>query len=406
MGIGDIVLIGVGLPALLILLNPRMTNWRSWRAIVTPLASIIGSGFLVAGPILSHAAGNYAWAAMLGLCGVGYYFGSAIRHNIRYVEPVLDNGAPRAALSIEDASQVSLSLAYFVSVAYYLNLFSAFALRSGGIVDPVWIKVLATLVIGSIGLMGILRGLSALEKLETLAVGLKLSMIGALCVSLLIISGMAFSAGTFSWPSFSHQTGLEEVKILLGLVILVQGFETSRYLGAEYSGRMRIRTMKQAQWISTGVYLVFILLVTRYFTGELPPEGGETQIIDLLQPVGVLVAPLIIVIALASQLSAAVADLNGSGGLIRETSRKKLTVQWGYGVTALASIIVTWSADIYQIITYASKAFVLYYGLQCLQAALSAARIGGHEMKWRVLMYSAGVVLALAIILFAIPAEA
>jgi hypothetical protein len=36
--------------------SKRILNSRRWRATVTPLASIIGSGFLVAGPILAHAA--------------------------------------------------------------------------------------------------------------------------------------------------------------------------------------------------------------------------------------------------------------------------------------------------------------------------------------------------------------
>ena len=39
-------LMGLGL-----LLLPRLRTWSGWRATVTPLASIIGSGFLVLGPI-------------------------------------------------------------------------------------------------------------------------------------------------------------------------------------------------------------------------------------------------------------------------------------------------------------------------------------------------------------------
>lgn len=48
----------------LVLLQPRLMHAPAWRATITPLASIIGSGFLVAGPILAHAAGNLAWLAM------------------------------------------------------------------------------------------------------------------------------------------------------------------------------------------------------------------------------------------------------------------------------------------------------------------------------------------------------
>ena len=51
-----------------VLMLPRVRDARAWRATVTPLASIIGSGFLVLGPILSHSYGQYAPMMMLFLC--------------------------------------------------------------------------------------------------------------------------------------------------------------------------------------------------------------------------------------------------------------------------------------------------------------------------------------------------
>lgn len=402
---GNIILIVASLAFALVVLNPRMLRWRGWRATVTPLASIIGSGFLVAGPILSHAAGQLAWLAILGLCAIGYFYGAAIRHNIRYVEPRLGKGAPQVMWAIEEVSDLALALAYFVSVSYYLNLFSAFALRGANVVDGMWVKVLATLVIGGLGTLGVLRGLGALEKVEMLAVGVKLALIGGLCSALAVVSVIAFAGGDFTWPVLDRARGTQEVQVLLGLVILVQGFETSRYLGNEYDAELRIKSMRWAQWLSTGIYLVFILLATRYFINGLPQTGGETAIIDLLRPVGILIAPLIIITALASQLSAAVADMNGAGGLIAETGGVRFSVKFGYALTAVAAIAITWVADIYEIITYASKAFVLYYGLQSLQAALSSAgQVGGGKRIW-VWIYGAGVLLAIVIIVFAIPAE-
>ncbi|WP_193367926.1 hypothetical protein [Pelagibius marinus] len=151
-----------------VLLNPRLMKWPFWQATVTPLASIIGSGFLVAGPILAHAAGRHAWVAMLGLCAVSYLFGAALRHNIRHVEPLLasghHSGVSATVRGLERASELALSLAYFVSVAYYLNLFAAFGLRIEGIVDPFWIRVAATATIVAVGSVGALGGLSGLER--------------------------------------------------------------------------------------------------------------------------------------------------------------------------------------------------------------------------------------------------
>jgi hypothetical protein len=382
--------------------HPRLLNARLWRATVTPLASIIGSGFLVAGPILDYAAGTLAWLAMLGLCAVAYLFGAAIRHNILHVEPEIGRHPPRLVAGIEQASDLALSLAYFVSVAYYLNLFAAFGLRLGDIVDPFWIRAVSTAVIASVGVVGALGGLRALERLEVVAVGLKLSLIGGLFAALGVATALALAAGDFAWHAPAHARGAREVSILLGLVILVQGFETSRYLGAEYDAATRVKTMRWAQWIATAIYLVFVLLITRYFTNGLPAEGGETAIIDMLAPIGAAVAPMIIVAALASQLSAAVADLNGAGGLLAESSGRRLRVKAGNLITALVAIAITWTANIYEIIAYASKVFVIYYGLQSLQAAISAWRRRRFGMA---ALFSLGVLIASAVILFAAPAD-
>lgn len=66
------------------------------------------------------------------------------------------------------------------------------------------------------------------------------------------------------------------------------------------------------------------------------------------------------------------------------------------------AIAITWSANIYQIIAYASKAFVAYYALQSVQAALSAWGLG---KKPRAAVFLSGVVIALLVILFAVPAQ-
>ncbi len=404
MGIGDYALIGGTLVTLFIMFQPRLIKWDKWRATVTPLASIIGSGFLVSGPILAHVSGRWAALAMFFLCVVGYVYGSVIRHNIIYIEPLLDNKRNKKILGLERLSEFVLVLAYFISIAFYLNLFSAFALRSGNITQAIWIKIITSIVLVILGLLGFFKGLKALEKVEEYSVGFKLSVIAGLCVALIVVSAIEINQGIFIWPELKHDAGIAELQILLGLIILVQGFETSRYLGHAYDVKTRVKTMRIAQWISTGIYVVFILLVTRFFTGDLPKTGGETAIIDLLKPIGILFAPLLIIAAMASQLSAAVADMNGSGGLLKESIGRKFDIRWGYAISAIAALVIIWSADIYQIITFASKAFILYYGLQSLQAVLAIASGYSKVGLLHALIYSVGIILALVVIVFAIPA--
>lgn len=382
---------------------PRLVRANLWRATVTPLASIIGSGFLVAGPILAHAAGIWAWLAMLSLCGLAYWFGAAIRYNIVHVETQLKENPPTHVLWLERVSELALALAYFVSVAYYLNLFAAFGLRLGEVLDPLWIRIVSTGVIAAIGLLGVLRGLAGLERLEVWVVSLKLTLIGGLLAALALANFNQWQSAELVWAVKQHSQGLQAMSILLGLVILVQGFETSRYLGAKYSPETRVRSMRWAQWIATVIYLLFLLLITAQFSDGLPKQGGETAIIDVLKPIGYLVGPLLILTALSSQLSAAVADMNGAGGLLAEASGRRFPVRIGNLVTALVAIAITWFANIYEIITYASKMFVAYYALQSLQATLAAWR-NGH--KARAGLFAIAVLIGVGVMIFAEPVEA
>lgn len=401
-----VVMVAVSAIVAFAALRPRLLRNPTWRATVTPLASIIGSGFLVVAPILAHAAGNWAWLAMLVLCLVAYLFGSAIRHNIAVVEPMLDGDAPNHVKLLERTSELALTFAYFISVAYYLNLFAAFGLRSFDITDPAWVRIASTGVIALIGLVGIVRGLGGLEMLEEGAVGIKLGLIAGLLAAMALTSALALGSGTLSLPVLDHATGSREVAILLGLLILVQGFETSRYLGEAYDRKMRIETMRSAQIISTVIYIAFVFLATPFFTADAPASGGETAIIDLLAPLGMAVAPLIIMTALASQLSAAVADLNGAGGLIVSASAGRVAMAVGYALTAAAAIAITWIANIYEIIAYASKAFVLYYGLQSIVALVTMSHSGGWRQALKSGLFGFAVLVSVAVLVFGIPADA
>lgn len=388
----------------MILLRPRVMKNPIWRATVTPLASIIGSGFLVAGPILSHIAGNFAWLAILCLCGVAYIIGHAIRYNITHVEPVPVSHQPQPVLLMERLSQVALAFAYFVSVAYYLNLFASFALRADAVVDPELTRWIASGIIALLGTLGATRGLHALESLEATSVGLKLALIAGLISALAYSAILSSSSGTFSLPASTSGIGADKIQILLGLVILVQGFETSRYLGDTYSADTRVKTMRYAQYFSSAIYVIFILLMTPYFSNSLPTNGGETEIITLLEPLGFVVGPLIIFAALASQISASIADMNGAGGLLASASTHKISVKVGYLLTTVSAIIITWQSSILEIIVYASKAFVIYYGLQCC-LAFFVCWTAKTRHPFRLCIFAGGVLICLAVIFFGVPVK-
>ncbi len=297
----------------LLLSRPLRKN-RAWRATVTPLASIIGSGFLVVAPILGHLLGIYAFLGMLLITLLAIEIGEVIRFNIRHAEPLIGQGglSPSAEWT-ERTANLALTLSYVVSVAFYLRLFSAFVLRAFGMEADFQADVLTTVILASIGIVGWRWGLHALENLEEYSVSIKLAVIAALLAGLGVhdvgtgfdLSGVG-SAGHDLW---------EIVRVLGGLLLVVQGFETSRYLGNEYSADLRIRSMRRAQWLSTVIYLVFVLLVTPLLGLVESAHVDETAVIDLAAQAAWILGPMLVLAAVMSQFSAAVADTVGAGGI-------------------------------------------------------------------------------------------
>ena len=74
--------IATALVALMLLASKRLRQSSQWRATVTPLASIIGSGFLIVAPLLHSVLGKWALAGMIFLSILAYAIGSIIRFNI------------------------------------------------------------------------------------------------------------------------------------------------------------------------------------------------------------------------------------------------------------------------------------------------------------------------------------
>lgn len=375
----DIALLVCGGATALLLIWPRLARASLWRATITPLASIIGSGFLILGPVLVDSFGSYALAAMAALCLAGYGFGAAIRYNIARI--AAGDPVPPAIEKGERAASWALAFAYVISVAYYLNLLGAFAARIAPHPPPEAARAITTLVYLVILVAGMTRGFSLLERMEQASVTLKLAIIaallGALAMHTLFDSrhGMMIASGSKLGP-FASAT------LLFGMIVTVQGFETSRYLGAEYGARERIVSMRLAQVISTAIYLIYVALLSLNFdSGSF--RLSETAIIDLMRSVSAVLGPLLIVAALSAQFSAAVADTGGSGGLVHELTHGLVDPRRGYLLLVVIGLALTWTADVFQIVSYASRAFAAYYAAQSALAAWRLHRHADRTAAWR-----------------------
>lgn len=364
----DVMIIGAAFVVALLLVWPRVRRNVTWRATTTPLASIIGSGFLVLGPLLNDSFGAAAPLVMLALCAAAYVFGAAVRRNMR----AMDRGFGLAETRIDTLSSWVLAFAYVVSVAYYLNLFGAFGLSLFGLENPDAPRILTTAVYIVILLAGLSKGFRALESMEQVSVGLKLAVIAGLIVGLAGYVGAQIGTGSVAHNPV-QLTGWPAVTLVFGLIVTVQGFETSRYLGATYDTRTRIRSMIVAQVLATAIYLVYVGLLSIGF-----PSGGvvfsETAIIDMMGQVAPVLPYLLLLAALAAQFSAAVADTGGAGGLVTELTKGRLPERQAYAVLVAVGVAMTWGLDVFAIIAVASRAFALYYALQALQAAFADHR--------------------------------
>lgn len=369
------------------------------NATSTPLSSIFGSGFLIIVPILAGAVGNYSVLAMALVCALAYAIGAVIRFNIIHTEPILaGKSPPEFTVGFERASDLALVLAYIISVCLYLHILSAFVLGSFHADTEFNENMLTSIVIGVIMFIGLTKGLDELAILEK----------WGLYITLLIIVLLIVSFAYYDWTAWHSTSGItliepqahsswEVLTIVAGTLIVVQGFETPRYLGGEYDAQVRVKASRWSQIIATIVYLVFVA-VAAPLVHTLNGQYDDNSLIKLVGVVSaLLVTPLVIAAAL-SQFSAAVADTLAATGNMEEATHGALKAKFGTVLVGGGAIALTWSASTLEILALASRAFAFYYLLQCL-VAITVSK----SPKQRAAMATIALVLGF-ITLFAVPA--
>lgn len=402
-------LILAALFTLYFLRRPKLQKSDSWQATLTPLSSIIGSGFLIMSPLLASVVGGLSPLAVIAIVTLAYAIGSVIRFNILHVEPRINDGSlSKKTMEVEFLGDIALVLAYMVAVAFYLSLLSSFLLNYLGIENLDMERWLTTIIIIFISVVGYKRGLSGLEKLETISMTVQLSIVVALMLGLASFSYLFYSSGgslDFNYPQRDFST---QIRILAGALLVVQGFETSRFIGEKYSAEIRVATMKKAQIISGILYVISVALflpVVQYLDLQ---HIQLAKIVDVTGIAAVVLPFLLIGAALMSQFSAAVADTGGGGGLLSESSGKRLSTRIAYLGIASCAILLVWAVDLIEIITLASRAFAFYYFLQALLALNFCYRdcpVESRMTLWTRILFIMVTIILAYIILFAIPAE-
>jgi hypothetical protein len=364
----------------------------------TPLASIFGSGFLVIVPILASAVGPYAIFAMVIVAFVAFQVGSIVRHNIHCAEPVLIKGSKQFTVNVERLSNLALVAAYVVSVCLYIHILSTFVL-AGFELDSAFNKsMLTTIVIAVIMVIGLFGGLKPLEKLERWALYVTILILAILLIMFGIYDADQFLAQRyFTLPEMPERSVWEIATIVAGTLIVVQGFETTRYLGEYFDSATRIRASRWSQYFSLGIYVLFVALA-QPVVSVLNGNYTDNSLIILAATASLFLPLPLIVAASMSQFSAAVADTLAAAANIKEVSRRRISERWGYLFVGVTAMVLAWSGTTFEVIALASRAFAFYYLLQCL-VAFSVCR--DHRERIRFVLI--GLVLGFVLI-FAVPA--
>ena len=367
------------------------------KATSTPLASIFGSGFLIIIPILAGAVGPYSIWAVIIMCLFAFLIGSILRFNIRNAEPVIKNKTEKTTLRFENVSDVAISLAYIISVCLYLKILATFVLGSLQIDTTFNQNILATSILILIVIVGYVKGLDKLEVIEQWALYITLLIVVLLILAFVNYDIVSLKANTLQLPKTPNHTPWEIITIVSGTLIVFQGFETPRYLGATYDADTRIKASRLSQIISIIIYILLVALALPIVTklNGVYKDNSLTTITKIAS--SVLVVPLIIAAAL-SQFSASIADTIAAADNMEELSGKRIKEKFGYLIVGVGAVFLVWLANTEEIIALASKAFAFYYMLQCVVAiTVSKSRI----QKLGILLLA---MLLMFIVLFAVPA--
>jgi hypothetical protein len=381
-----------------ILYRPKVQESSTYKATVVPLAGIMDVGFIVFSPVIILLFGYDATWVMLGLCTLGILTGFAISYNINNYEPLI--GKPDPLHRWNSIALWALIAATVVNEAYRAVLLMTLVfLPLGDLYSPGLVTATAAVLLGILAIYAFAKGLISLNNLANKSAAFNLSAIAAVVVAFGTFNVQQLVGGDFDWPHFNAPDDAEAFRKLLGLFVLVQGFESSRYIGAYFSADERVRTMRSAQYISSAVYVVFVLFSLVLFAHVMVPHNA-TAIFEVSKQVSAFLPFLIMAAALGSQLSAIVDDTQTRSEMLVGQLGDRLPRQWTFPLFLVPAILVVLLTDVSSVVALASRVFAAYY----LSQALIAGRLAWRAERWAWVAFFAGIALAMAVVaVFGLP---
>ncbi|CAN5266927.1 hypothetical protein BH11ACT3_BH11ACT3_20550 [soil metagenome] len=367
-------------------------------ASVTPLASILGSGLLIIVPVLERTLGVWAVVGIAAICAVAWLLGTVVRHNVTVVEHRLATGdLDHLTVRLNRLGDGVIVIAYVISVALYLRIMAQYLVgffAQGG--SALWEPIIACLAVVLIVAIGIMRGFAGLDRLDRVSLAAVLILTMVLGGVLFFHDAAALVGGELPLPPAQNMSPLTTLPVLGGIIITVQGFETVRYLGDQYDAPTRVWASRLAQLIATAIYIGFVAVATPVM-GLGTAAGPDTTLLDITGRIAPWLAIPLVLSAVLSQFSAAIADTAAADGNLRGLSK------WFRGnrpfvISGTAAILLAAFVPTLAIVAIASRAFAAYYAIQ---AVIAMRTSNGWPRK---LGFGALAVVMLAVTLFALPA--
>ncbi len=391
--IGAFVLLG----SLWFLYRPKLQHSARYQAMVVPLANIMDVGFLVLSPIIVVLVGYEAPIFMLAICLVAVAAGFVMAYNIRHYEPLI--GAPDRANTVAAWANWSLFGASMVNIAYYTQLLMTLVLLPLEIYTPDRVTLTSVIVLAVVIVVGYLGYLPALNKLGDRTTAFNLAALFAVVAAFAVYNVLEAINGNWNLPSYNPAIDSEAVRKVLGLFAMVQGFEASRYIGARFSTEVRISSMRWAQAIATGVFVLLIALVLLPF-GQFRPPADATAIFVVSKEVAFYLPWLILLAAIGSQLSAITNATTSRSDLLIEATRQAIPRKYTFPILLVPAIMIVLFTNVTDAVAIASRVFALYFVLQAALGLMLALR----EKSWPAVAGTSAVGLVMAsVLIFGLP---
>jgi hypothetical protein len=257
--------------------------------------------------------------------------------------------------------------------------------------------VVGVILLATLVLVGMRGGMDTLNRIGDRTTAFNIAAVIGIVTTFVVANAQEALGGRWELGP-SPALDAEEIRKMIGLFAIVQGFEASRYIGVRFAAEQRISTMRVAQVVSTVVFVIFMVTLLLAFLP--PPPGVPTDgraIFAVSALVGGLLPWLLLLAALGSQTSAIIgATSSRSDMLVNNDFPRRVT----FPMILVPAILVVIFVDLNVAVNLASRVFAAFFTIQASLAVLLASR----QRNWAAVAGFTAVGLAmLTIFLFGLP---